>query len=119
MSLRMLMPSIAISGSGKAALHSLHAMLLDHPRHGQPLCSRGKSSGDQAYLKRCGVDLEYLTQHISTISQLETQPCVELLQETHLFGAQDTFGCACRDVWAGPKEPVTNYILVALFCLGE
>ncbi|CAL5218506.1 g193 [Coccomyxa viridis] len=23
-----------------------------------------------------------------------------------------------RDVWAGPKEPVTNYILVALFCLG-
>lgn len=23
-----------------------------------------------------------------------------------------------RDVWAGPKEPVTNYVLVALFCLG-
>ena len=24
-----------------------------------------------------------------------------------------------RDVWAGPKEPATNYVLVALFCLGE
>lgn len=24
----------------------------------------------------------------------------------------------CRDVWAGPKEPFTNFILVGLFCLG-
>ena len=25
----------------------------------------------------------------------------------------------CRDIWAGPGEPATNYVLVALFCLGE
>ena len=25
----------------------------------------------------------------------------------------------CRDVWAGPKEPATHYVLVTVLCLGE
>lgn len=36
-----------------------------------------------------------------------------------VLGRQTPSECVCRDVWAGPKEPITNYVLVTLFCLGE
>ena len=32
---------------------------------------------------------------------------------------KEHFCGVCRDVWAGPKEPASNYVLVIVLCLGE